>query len=65
MKSDKGFFLINFHPKGEPEAFICCVTCPPYKTLAGGLRARNSINYGFALKALHMKASDSYKVQNL
>jgi len=19
------FFLINFHPKGEPEAFICCV----------------------------------------
>jgi hypothetical protein len=19
------FYLINFHPSGEPEAFICCV----------------------------------------
>jgi hypothetical protein len=45
------FFLIHFHPKGEPEAFICCVTCPPYKTLAGGLRAPNT-DYGFALKCL-------------
>ena len=25
-KSDGGrFYLINFHPSGEPEAFICCV----------------------------------------
>jgi hypothetical protein len=25
-KSDDDlFFLINFHPAGEPEAFICCV----------------------------------------
>jgi hypothetical protein len=25
-KKDNGrFYLINFHPAGEPEAFICCV----------------------------------------
>jgi len=24
-KDDDGFYLINFHPLGEPEAFICCV----------------------------------------
>ena len=24
-KDNGGFYLINFHPSGEPEAFICCV----------------------------------------
>ena len=24
-KDNDGFYLINFHPSGEPEAFICCV----------------------------------------
>jgi len=24
-KDDSQFNLINFHPPGEPEAFICCV----------------------------------------
>ena len=25
-KADDGpFYLINFHPSGEPETFICCV----------------------------------------
>ena len=24
-KDDGRFCLINFHPTGEPEAFICCV----------------------------------------
>jgi hypothetical protein len=24
-KDDSLFYLINFHPAGEPEAFICCV----------------------------------------
>ena len=24
-KNDDGFYLTNFHPLGEPEAFICCV----------------------------------------
>jgi hypothetical protein len=24
-KDDGRFYLINFHPAGEPEAFICCV----------------------------------------
>jgi len=25
VKNDGEFYLINFHPVGEPEAFICCV----------------------------------------
>ena len=25
VKKDGEFYLINFHPVGEPEAFICCV----------------------------------------
>ena len=24
-KDDNGFYLIDFHPLGESEAFICCV----------------------------------------
>jgi len=24
-RPDLGFYLINFHPSDEPEAFICCV----------------------------------------
>jgi hypothetical protein len=46
------FYLINFHPAGEPEAFICCVIKDwAYATIA------------LPLSALHMKASDSCKIQ--
>ncbi len=52
-KKDEGrFFLINFHPAGGPEAFTCCVI--------KGSKQKTTTS---PLSALHMKASDSCKIQ--
>ena len=47
-------FLISFHPEGEPEASICCV-----------IKGEASFTIASPLSALHMKASDSCKIQVL
>jgi hypothetical protein len=52
----KSFYLITFHPAGEPEASICCVI-KGSQSRQGGMAA--------PLNALHMKASDSCKIQVL
>ncbi len=71
ISDDDLFFLINFHPKGEPEACICFVIkgsqsrsqrdgfafkCP-------ALRDEASYFIKLRSSSLHMKASDSCKIQ--
>jgi hypothetical protein len=53
-KDDCQFYLINFHPAGKPEAFICCVI-KGWQSRCGGMAS--------PLSALHMKASDSCKIE--
>jgi hypothetical protein len=65
VKSDYSLFnLINFHPAGEPEAFMALQAALTAPLL---LRARHPAVGGIAspLSALHMKASDSCKIQVL
>ena len=52
-KRDNGrFYLINFHPLGEPEAFICCVAKDSNQSSLFELRPDAVRNYDITLRRL-------------
>ena len=60
------YISINFHPSGEPEAFIFCVAKGSNQSSLFELRPDRVKNYDVALRSAFggpMKASDSCKIQ--
>jgi hypothetical protein len=52
-KKDNGrFYLIIFHPSGEPEASICCVAKDSNQSSLFELRPNRVKNYDFTLRRL-------------
>jgi hypothetical protein len=67
-RDNGGFYLINFHPSGEPEAFICCVAKDSNQSSLFELRPDREKNYDVTLRSAFggpMKASNSCKIQVL
>jgi hypothetical protein len=52
QKDDGGFYLINFHPTGELEAFICCVGKGSNQSSLFELRPDRVKNYDVRLRRL-------------
>jgi hypothetical protein len=51
-RDNGGFYLINFHPSGEPEAFICCVAKGSNQSSLFELRPDRVKNYDVTLRRL-------------
>ena len=67
LKADR-FYLINFHPAGESEAFICSVAKGSNQSSLFELRPDRVKNYDITLRSAFggpMKASDSCNIQVL